>query len=149
MSCSKIVDKMVKWASMPLQEFKPSEDDYIKMLVLAYLVNSFWFFQRKIINACLGGERREQVISFCKRVQNKCKPLREKQQGEERFDLYRHQPAVVKIISDWLGNESIFEEIWINKSSANRENKYVIAFNGPLGYNELAFIKRLIKQKGM
>jgi len=52
---------------------------------------------------------------------------------------------VVKIVADWLGNESIFEEIWINKSSANRENKYVIAFNGPLGYNELAFIKRLVK----
>lgn len=52
---------------------------------------------------------------------------------------------MVKIVDDWLSSESIFEEIWINKSSANRENKYVIAFNGSLGYNELAFIKRLVK----
>ncbi len=52
---------------------------------------------------------------------------------------------MVKIIADWLSSQSIFEEIWINKSSANRENKHIIAFNGPLGYNELAFIRRLIK----
>lgn len=80
MSCSKIIDRMARWGSMPLEEFKPSEDDYIKMLILAYLVNSFWFFQRRIINACLQGDRREQVLSFCKRIENKFKPLRERQQ---------------------------------------------------------------------
>ena len=56
---------------------------------------------------------------------------------------------MVKIVADWLDNQNVFEEISINKSSANRENKYVIAFNGPLGYNELAFIKRLLKQKNV
>jgi len=40
---------------MPLEEYKHSKDDYIKILILSYMVNSFWFFQRKIINAGLEG----------------------------------------------------------------------------------------------
>jgi rRNA processing protein Krr1/Pno1 len=51
------------------------------MLILTYLVNSFWFFHRRIINACVEGEKKEQIISFCKRVEGKFKPLKEKQQG--------------------------------------------------------------------
>jgi len=68
MSSSKIIDKIGEWASMPIESFKPSEDDYIKMLILAYLVNSFWFFQRRIINACVEGEKKDQIISFCRSI---------------------------------------------------------------------------------
>lgn len=56
---------------------------------------------------------------------------------------------MVKIVADWLNNQNIFDDISINKSSANRESMFVVAFNGPLGYNELAFLKRLIKEKAM
>jgi hypothetical protein len=82
MSPSKIIDRIIEWANLPIEEFKASEEDYIKMLILAYMVNSFWFFQRKIINAGLEGDRKDQIISICKRVENTYKPLPEKTQGE-------------------------------------------------------------------
>jgi hypothetical protein len=45
------------------------------------MVNSFWFFQRKIINAGLEGHQKDEIISFCKKVENTYKPLTEKHQG--------------------------------------------------------------------
>lgn len=59
MSPSKIIDRIIEWGNLPLEEFKASEEDYVKMLVLSYMVNSFWFFQRRIINACLDGPRKQ------------------------------------------------------------------------------------------
>jgi hypothetical protein len=40
-----------------------------------------------------------------------------------------------------------FETRTINKSSASRENRIVIAINGPVGYNEACFIQRYFKAK--
>jgi hypothetical protein len=54
------------------------------------MVNSFWFWHRRIINAGLEGVHKEKVANFCKKVEGKFNPLPEKQQGEERLDLYRH-----------------------------------------------------------
>ena len=102
MSPSRIIDRIIEWASLPLEEYKPSEEDCHKMLVLAYMVNSFWFFQRKIINAGLEGDRKDQILSLCKRVEDTYKPLQEKAQGEERYDLYRHHPALLTEIDSWV-----------------------------------------------
>jgi hypothetical protein len=81
MSPSKIINRIIEWSSLPLEEYKPSEEDYIKMLMLSYMVNDFWFFQRRIINAGLEGNRRSEVISYLKKIENSYKPLHEKQQG--------------------------------------------------------------------
>lgn len=51
MSPSKIIDRLIEWSGMPLEEFQLSEEDYAKMMMVAYMINSFWFFHRKIINA--------------------------------------------------------------------------------------------------
>ena len=75
MSVSKIVNRIIEWASLPIEQYKPSQEDYIKMLILTYLVNDLWFFQRKIINACLEGPRKDEIISFCKKIENSYKPL--------------------------------------------------------------------------
>jgi hypothetical protein len=53
MSPSRIIDRLIELAGLPLEEFKPSQEDYAKMVMVAYMVNSFWFFHRKIINAGL------------------------------------------------------------------------------------------------
>jgi hypothetical protein len=53
MSPSKIINKIVSWLDVPLEVYKPSLDDYLKILLLSYMVNSFWFFQRRIINAVI------------------------------------------------------------------------------------------------
>lgn len=53
MSPSKIIDRLIEWSGMPLEEFQLSEEDYAKMMMVAYMVNSFWFFHRKIINAAI------------------------------------------------------------------------------------------------
>ena len=51
MSAGKIVDRIVEWSDIPLEDLKPSQEDYVKILVLSYMVNSFWFWHRRIINA--------------------------------------------------------------------------------------------------
>jgi poly(3-hydroxyalkanoate) synthetase len=53
MSSGKIVDRIVEWSTIPMEQYKPSQEDYIKILILSYMVNSFWFWQRRIINASL------------------------------------------------------------------------------------------------
>ena len=68
MSPSKIIDKIIEWSQLPLEEYKPSEEDYIKMLLLTYLVNSLWFFQRKVINAGLQEANKKQIVALCKRI---------------------------------------------------------------------------------
>lgn len=68
-------------------------------------------------------------------MENTYKPLREKQQGEHRYDLYRHEPAIIAEIDSWLASKQQYQEKTINQSSVNRESHYIMAVNGPLGYN--------------
>ena len=58
-----------------MEEFKPSQEDYIKILILSYMVNSFWFWHRRIINASLDEAHKEKIVTFCKKVQGKFAPL--------------------------------------------------------------------------
>jgi len=39
------------------------------------MVNNFWFWHRRIINAGLDEHHKERVIDFCKKVENKFQPL--------------------------------------------------------------------------
>jgi len=76
MSAGKIADRIVQWSNIPLEDLKPSQEDYIKILVLSYMVNSFWFWHRRIINAGLEGVHKEKVLNFCKKVEGKFDALR-------------------------------------------------------------------------
>ena len=96
MNSGKVVDYVVEWSQLDLQQFKPSADDYNKIVILSYMVNNFWFWQRRILNAGLEKQSKDKIVSFCKKVEGKFKPLEEKPQGQERFDLYRHLPLIVK-----------------------------------------------------
>lgn len=72
------------------------------------MVNSFWFFHRRILNAGLSEleeETKKAVIAYCKQVEGSSKPLAEKEQGEERFDLFRHMPAFVHQAKRWVKGE--------------------------------------------
>lgn len=71
--------------------------------------------------------------------------MNEKTQGEDRLDLYRHQPSIVEAARRWMIKDQSqrYVEININESPVNRESVYIIAIKGPLGYGELAL---LIKQ---
>lgn len=51
MTPAKIVDRVLEWSTMPMTEYKPSEEDYKKIVILSYMVNSFWFWHRRILNA--------------------------------------------------------------------------------------------------
>ena len=53
MSPSKIINRILSWMDVPLEEYQPTLDDYLKIMILSYMVNSFWFFQRRIINATI------------------------------------------------------------------------------------------------
>lgn len=75
MGAGRTVDRIVEWANIPMEEFKPSQEDYIKILILSYMVNSFWFWHRRIINASLDEAHKEKIVTFCKKVQGKFAPL--------------------------------------------------------------------------
>lgn len=81
MGSGDVVDFIVEWANVPLEEFKPSQEDYVKIVVLSYMVNNFWFWQRRIINSGLEQHQKDRVLSFCKQAEGKFKPLPEKPQG--------------------------------------------------------------------
>jgi hypothetical protein len=44
------------------------------------------------------------------------------------------------------GERNNLPVIEINKSANNRETKYIVAINGPLGYNELAFLMQELRK---
>ena len=58
-----------------MEEYKPSQEDYIKILILSYMVNSFWFWHRRIINAGLEHAMKEKILAYCKKVEGRFKPL--------------------------------------------------------------------------
>ena len=68
MSSSKVIDFVVEWANVPLEKYKPSQDDYVKIIVLSYMVNKFWFWERRILNAGIDQTHRDKVVNFCKKV---------------------------------------------------------------------------------
>jgi len=45
------------------------------------MVNKFWFWQRRIINAGIDSNHKDKIIEACKKVEGKFKPLKEKPQG--------------------------------------------------------------------
>ena len=56
MTPGKVVDFVVSWANIDqakFQKFKPSKEDYHKIVVLSFMIYSFWFWQRRILNAGL------------------------------------------------------------------------------------------------
>jgi hypothetical protein len=75
MSPSSIVDFVVEWANESPEKFKPSQDDYIKIVILSYMTNSFWFWQRRILNAGLEQTHKDRVLAFCKKAEGKFRPL--------------------------------------------------------------------------
>jgi hypothetical protein len=56
MTPGKVVDYVVEWANIDqakFHKFKPSKDDYHKIVVLSYMINSFWFWQKRVLNSGL------------------------------------------------------------------------------------------------
>lgn len=68
MKPGRVVDYIVEWANYPIQEYKPSQDDYIKIAILSYMVNNFWFWHRRIINAGIQSNHKDRIIEVCKKV---------------------------------------------------------------------------------
>lgn len=84
MTPGKAVDFVVEWANIDqaqFQKFKPSKEDYHKIVILSYMINSFWFWQRRILNAGLEKEAKDKIVTFCKKVEGKFKALEEKPQS--------------------------------------------------------------------
>ena len=116
--------------------------------MLAYMVNSFWFWERRVINAGVSEKYKEIFGKFAKNVQGKHAFLAEKPQGEEKFDFYRHKPTIISATEQIMQNPQKYNKLNVNSNeSKNKETKIVIAVKGVLGYNEVALLKEYTTQK--
>lgn len=75
LSSGGVVSLFEKWSKLPT-DYHFSQEDYLKLLVLAYMVNSFWFWQRRVLNACLAEPLKARAIGFLKQIEGKCSPLK-------------------------------------------------------------------------